>query len=482
MKQTIRKIGRYLQKNFVLEPELPDPTFCDDYSRVIQGINLVRIRFYSIVLVVLGAVLIWRDIAVSKAAGLWESNEAYYELFWSHIALAGFSIVFASVSFLLRKKISSRFKIVNLLTFLYGLIIIAWAAFLSAWIVQKVSPNITEFIVAVFGIAASFFYRPAASIVLFTVGEIFFVVTLTLAVESPNASGHITNSIIFTFIAWLISRFTYTARLREFVNLRTIFLQKVQIENVNNELHQQNLFLAELNKEKNEFLGIAAHDLKNPLSGIILSAESIIRYGDYMKPEQKEKTVSSILATARRMKTIVTNLLDINAVESGRLTVNLQKFDATLAIKEIVESFHVTAEKKGISLHYEVVKQFYVLVDTTLFHEVIENIISNAVKYSPLNTNVFIVLEQISNDHGSVIRIAVKDEGPGLTDDDKQKLFGKFQRLSAQPTGGEHSSGLGLAIVKKLVEAMNGTIYCESSYGKGATFFVEFPHYSTESL
>jgi signal transduction histidine kinase len=201
-----------------------------------------------------------------------------------------------------------------------------------------------------------------------------------------------------------------------------------------------------------------------------------------MKPEQKEKTVQSMLATARRMKTIITNLLDINAVESGKLTVNLQKLDVTKTINEIVESFYVTAEKKGISIHYDVIKQYSVFVDTTLFHEVIENIISNAVKYSPLEKKVYITVDEIPRDHSSFIRIAVKDEGPGLTDDDKQKLFGKFQRLSAQPTGGEHSSGLGLAIVKKMVEAMNGTIYCESIYGQGATFIVEFPLYSTESL
>lgn len=482
MKRILGLFQKYIQKNFVLEPELPDPTFCDDYSRVIQGSNLTRIRFYSLVLFVLGSLLVWRDIVVSKATGLWESNIAYYELFLSHIALVIVSFLFTLLSFVLRTKITTRFKIVNLMTFLYGLIIIAWAGFLSAWIVQKVSPNITEYIVAVFGIAASFFYRPAASIIIFFLGEVFFVVTLSIATESPNANGHITNSIIFTFIAWLISRFTYTARLREFINLRTIFLQKTQIESVNNELHRQNIYLEELNKEKNEFLGIAAHDLKNPLSGIILNAESIIRYGDYMKPEQKEKTIQSMLATARRMKTIITNLLDINAFESGKLTVQLQTINPIQTVREIVDSFIATADKKSIVLHFEARTINCVNVDITLFHEVIENIISNAVKYSPLEKNVYITVDEISREHDSFIRIAVKDEGPGLTDDDKQKLFGKFQRLSAQPTGGEHSSGLGLAIVKKLVEAMNGTIYCESIYGQGATFIVEFPLYSTESL
>jgi signal transduction histidine kinase len=73
------------------------------------------------------------------------------------------------------------------------------------------------------------------------------------------------------------------------------------------------------------------------------------------------------------------------------------------------------------------------------------------------------------------IRIEIQDEGPGLTEDDKANLFGKFARLSAQPTGGEHSTGLGLSIVKKMVEAMNGRVWCESVYGKGATFIVELP-------
>ena len=73
------------------------------------------------------------------------------------------------------------------------------------------------------------------------------------------------------------------------------------------------------------------------------------------------------------------------------------------------------------------------------------------------------------------MRIAIRDEGPGLSNDDKAKLFGKFARLSAQPTGGEHSTGLGLSIVKQLAEVMKGKVWCESVLGEGATFFVQLP-------
>jgi signal transduction histidine kinase len=103
--------------------------------------------------------------------------------------------------------------------------------------------------------------------------------------------------------------------------------------------------------------------------------------------------------------------------------------------------------------------------------EIFDNLVSNAVKYSPQGRNIYVrVARQAEN-----VLIAVQDEGPGLSEDDKAKLFGKFTRLSARPTAGEHSTGLGLSIVKRMVEAMNGKVWCESELGKGATFIVELP-------
>jgi signal transduction histidine kinase len=104
-------------------------------------------------------------------------------------------------------------------------------------------------------------------------------------------------------------------------------------------------------------------------------------------------------------------------------------------------------------------------------HQVLDNLISNAIKYSPPMTHIDIRLVQMAE----TVRCEIQDEGPGLSEKDQQKLFGKFARLTTQPTGGEHSTGLGLFIVKKLVTAMNGKVWCESELGKGATFVVEFP-------
>jgi signal transduction histidine kinase len=115
-----------------------------------------------------------------------------------------------------------------------------------------------------------------------------------------------------------------------------------------------------------------------------------------------------------------------------------------------------------------------VLADEQAVIQVLDNLISNAVKYSPHGKQVFVrVLRNAQN-----VRVEVQDEGEGISEADMTKLFGKFARLSARPTGGEHSTGLGLSIVKKMVEAMNGRVWCESELGKGATFIVKLPSVS----
>jgi signal transduction histidine kinase len=113
------------------------------------------------------------------------------------------------------------------------------------------------------------------------------------------------------------------------------------------------------------------------------------------------------------------------------------------------------------------------MADEVASMQVVENVVSNAVKYSPNGANKNIWVRVMPS--ATSVRLEVQDEGPGLSDEDKEKLFGHFARLSAQPTGGEHSTGLGLSIVKKMIEAMNGKIWVESEKGNGATFIVEFP-------
>ncbi|MBS1492265.1 MAG: tetratricopeptide repeat-containing sensor histidine kinase [Bacteroidetes bacterium] len=233
----------------------------------------------------------------------------------------------------------------------------------------------------------------------------------------------------------------------------------------------KNIELAELNMEKNEFLGIAAHDLKNPLTGIILNTSTIRRNIDKFSKEDVLKRIGKIELTAERMQLIIKNMLDINAIEEGRLNLHYEEFDIKLLLKKIIEDFTTAASQKEIKINFESGEDKVLLTtDGSSLTEIIENLLSNAIKYSPNGKTVHV--KCFKENESAVIEI--KDEGLGFTDEDKKSVFHKFARLSAKPTGGEHSTGLGLSIVKKLTDILGGEVTFESEPNKGSTFRLTF--------
>lgn len=268
-------------------------------------------------------------------------------------------------------------------------------------------------------------------------------------------------------------------------NQRMLEEQAHQIELANSEMQMRNLQLKDINDQMNEFLGIAAHDLKNPLSSIVMSSSAIRRYYDRMTKEEIIENLSGIEVIAERMRLIIHNLLEINKIESGNLQIASEPVSPGEITDQLVEDWTPKALVKSISLRFDnQAPDKFFIGDPNVLYQILENILSNAVKYSPHGKTVWVrvISSEISalggathNGAQSYIRMEIQDEGPGLSAEDKAKLFEKFARLSAQPTGGEHSTGLGLSIVKKLVEAMKGRVWCESKLGKGSTFIVEMP-------
>lgn len=225
-----------------------------------------------------------------------------------------------------------------------------------------------------------------------------------------------------------------------------------------------------LNEEKTELMNIVSHDLKNPI-GAIMGMSDLLMNDDSHYLANIRIFSGEIYKLSARMLALVGNLLDINAVESNKLKFFPVTLYPTSMLQIIADEFKWQTESKKITLLVQGSEHITVLADEIWFHRVMENLVSNAVKFSPHNKNIFISITQ----HGLTVRVSVRDEGPGINSDDRKKLFGKFSRLSAQPTGDEHSSGLGLCIVKKFVEVMNGKVWCESEPGQGATFIVELP-------
>ncbi|TAE32754.1 MAG: hypothetical protein EAZ92_01240 [Candidatus Kapaibacterium sp.] len=241
------------------------------------------------------------------------------------------------------------------------------------------------------------------------------------------------------------------------------------LQETNTLLELTNADLVELDNEKNEFLGIAAHDLKNPLTSIMLAAELIAKFLQQNNTDKVLQSVRSITVSAKQMLHIVANLLDINRIEHHAYELDMQPIQGIELFAMAEKYVHIAAEK-SITLHIDCGDTPPpLLADRSTLEQIMDNLLSNAVKYSPHDKHVFVRVRE----HTSTVRVEVQDQGPGISPDDMTKLFGKFARLSARPTGGEHSTGLGLSIVKKMVEAMNGKVWCESELGKGATFIVE---------
>jgi len=261
--------------------------------------------------------------------------------------------------------------------------------------------------------------------------------------------------------------------------------QARQIELANNELQERNAQMNEVNEQLNEFLGIAAHDLKNPLASIVMSSSAIKRYYDRMSKEEMLETLGGIESVAERMRLIIHNLLELNSIESGNLRIASEPVSPGEIAEQVVQDWSSKAAGKTITLTFDnQVPDKFFMGDPNILYQILENLVSNAVKYSPPSRSVWVRVlgSEVSALGGSphnaaqqYIRIEVQDEGPGLSTDDKTKLFSKFAKLSAQPTAGEHSTGLGLSIVKRLVEAMKGRVWCDSKLGKGSTFIVEMP-------
>ena len=227
--------------------------------------------------------------------------------------------------------------------------------------------------------------------------------------------------------------------------------------------------LQEMNEVKNKFIGMAAHDLRNPLASIRSFSEIMLETPD-RAPDDAE-FLGLIHQSSAHMLDLVNELLDVSVIESGRLELKLESTEIRRLIQDRVAVLTPIAEGKDTRLVTEFSDVGACVADPSRIIQVIDNLASNAVKFSPPGTTVTLSLET-RNDH---VRFSVADEGPGLTDEDQEKMFGEFTRLSARPTGGESSTGLGLSIVKRIVTAHGGDITVNSVHGEGAEFVVRLP-------
>jgi signal transduction histidine kinase len=195
------------------------------------------------------------------------------------------------------------------------------------------------------------------------------------------------------------------------------------------------------------------------------------RISDLLSEEDLE-FLSIIQSSSEFMLHMVEDLLDVSAIESGRLNLNLQPTDLSALVEHNVMLNRVLAEKKQIHLSFQATGDLPTsLLDPAKIEQVLNNLISNAVKFSYPASSVAI---RVCKDQDRAL-ISVKDEGQGIPADEIDKLFKWFGKTSIKGTKGEGSAGLGLAIARRIVLGHQGTIWVESEAGKGSTFYVSLP-------
>jgi len=224
----------------------------------------------------------------------------------------------------------------------------------------------------------------------------------------------------------------------------------------------------EADQFKTEMLGMAAHDLRNPL-GTILGFADLIR-ADRATAEDIQRYAGIIATATRRTLRMLGDLLEAAALDAGRVVLHPQNIDLHQLVTEAIERTRERAAAKGQQISLLGSQAARVEADPERLQQVLDNLLGNAVKFSPLNGRIEVELKLVEQQ----VSIIVRDDGPGFRRDDEPRLFQRFQRLSARPTAGETSTGLGLAIVKDLVELHGGSVHASSpGPGLGATFTVQ---------
>ncbi len=244
----------------------------------------------------------------------------------------------------------------------------------------------------------------------------------------------------------------------------------LEVKSLHEVLQQTNQTLVRLNDEKDDFLGIATHDLKTPIAGI--SALVAVMKLEGSLDDKRLNYLNHIAESCERMQRLISDLLDLNRIERGTSAIATEPVIISKLLARINTQFQPLAQKKNIFLKIEnQVDEDSIVTDPDALFQIMDNLISNALKFSFPGKEVKVKVAS----NGKTIQFEVSDQGQGLYKEELQKLYGKFHKLSARPTAGESSSGLGLSIVKELILLLHGEIAVTSKIGEGTKFTVSLP-------
>ena len=288
--------------------------------------------------------------------------------------------------------------------------------------------------------------------------------------QGPNRLHNWLSAVVLILIVCIAIIFQILSsrarRIENEVRLRTNELKKLK-----NQLEEKNLSLNELIKVKNELLGMASHDLRNPITSIQGYSEFLLKKGSSINEDTRDDFLNIINSASDNILELLNDLLSLSAIESGQLILNLQQGNLRSLIEERIRLYTHLALEKNIKFEIKCHDNTIVSFDPPRIGQVLDNLLTNAIKFSPVDGVIEIIMES-GNNH---IKVTISDEGSGIRSEDLDDLFKPFKKFDTNLTENKKGTGLGLAIAKKMIELHNGSLMLTPSKKQGASFTFELP-------
>jgi signal transduction histidine kinase len=233
--------------------------------------------------------------------------------------------------------------------------------------------------------------------------------------------------------------------------------------------------IEDLDKERQQIISIVSHDIKAPLNRVFALVQ-LLHLGEENFTTDQQQYLDKIHQVVADGLSMIRNLVDYRNLEYRKIEIHEEEININNFMISTVRNFKALAGKKNINIHINAIGEAIIISDNQCLNRVADSLLSNAIKFSPEGKEIFVNVK-IENSH---IEISIRDEARGFTAEDMNKMFSKFQKLSAKPTSGESTTGLGLYIAKKMLDKINGKITCETKEGLGSTFTVILPKKSVQ--
>lgn len=292
------------------------------------------------------------------------------------------------------------------------------------------------------------------------------VISLVFYFSGEKPVTYLIAGVILLFL--LLASFTLSILLKLKSQHTILEKQKEGIQSQTKELVQLGEDLFAMNEEKNRTLQVLSHDLRNPISQVMVIASLLKSSMDELTKDEQKKLLNGIIQASEKQISMIETLLDISAIEAGKIKPKVEVVNLLGSVNKVIQAQTLFANAKDLNINLNVrIEKTEVMADAKYLYQVFENLLSNAIKYSPPGKQIYIELTESDNN----IVASFIDEGPGIKKEEVSKLFKTFSKLSSRPTAGESSIGLGLSLVKNYVKLMGGNVgYIHRE--QGAHFFV----------